>query len=94
MIKQSDVKPGDIVYYHVLQWEEPERGVVSSLCPDPDFIFVKYTDWDTAARTSRFYLFKEKPVRRDHEMFVDEGIKVPKATQLQIWKVKIESQDD
>lgn len=84
MIKQTDVKPGDTVYYHMLPWEEPERGIVSSLCPDPNFIFVRYTKGDTAARTSCFYLFKERPHKKDDRESTEEPEGVTRAKQLRI----------
>lgn len=84
MIKQSDVKPGDVVYYHMLPWEEPERGIVSSLCPDENFIWVRYTSGSTAARTSVFYLFIEKPVKVDDRESTEEPEGVTRAKQLSL----------
>lgn len=57
MITQQDVEIGQHVYYEPFPEAERERGVVSSICIDPTFIFVRYTEGITAARTSCSDLF-------------------------------------
>lgn len=42
MHQNNPFKIGDVVYYRAVDWAEPERGVVSSLCEDPNFVFVRF----------------------------------------------------
>lgn len=49
--------PGRVVWYEPFPGAERERGVISSLCSDPDYVFVRYTEGITAARTAVSDLF-------------------------------------
>jgi len=49
--------PWQVVWYEPFPGATRERGVVSSFCPDPDYVFVRYTEGITAARTAVSDLF-------------------------------------
>jgi len=48
---------GRVVWFEPFPGARRERGVVSSLCEDPDYVFVRYTEGITADRTAVRYLF-------------------------------------
>ena len=53
MIYPGELEPWMVVYYIPFEGsEERERWVVSSLCEDTAFVFVRYTEGSTAARTA------------------------------------------
>lgn len=56
-ITSEAITPGRIVWYEPFPGAERERGVISSLCTDPEFVFVRYTEGITAARTAISDLF-------------------------------------
>lgn len=60
MITQSQVEVWQHVYYEPFPWAERERWVVSSFPEDENFIFVRYTEWITGARTACSDLFLTK----------------------------------
>ena len=52
-IYPGELEPWMVVYYIPFEWsDERERWVVSSLCEDTTFVFVRYTEGITAARTA------------------------------------------
>lgn len=57
MINQSDVNLWQHVYYEPFPWAERERWVVSSFPQDEKYIFVRYTEGITWARTACSDLF-------------------------------------
>lgn len=56
-IPSEYITPGKIVWYEPFPGAERERGVISSIASDPEFVFVRYTEGITAARTALSDLF-------------------------------------
>ena len=56
-IPTESIEPGKIVWYEPFPGADRERGVISSLASDPEFVFVRYTEGITAARTALSDLF-------------------------------------
>lgn len=57
MVTQSQVEVGQHIYYEPFPGATRERWVVSSFPEDTDFIFVRYTEGITGARTACSDLF-------------------------------------
>ena len=60
MINPIDVNVNQVVWYLPFPWAEMERGLISSFCEDPNYVFVRYTEWCTAARTACSDLYISK----------------------------------